>query len=88
METTLLTPELAKLLPPPLNVNVDELPKPTEDLTQLENDLYRYGYCYIKNGISSTHLKKLRIRLKEQMEAHFFGDGAESASGFVPPTNV
>ena len=69
MKTTLLTPELAKLLPPPLNVNIDELPKPTEDLTQLENDLYRYGYCYIKNGISSTHLKKLRIRLKEQMEA-------------------
>ena len=69
MKTTLLTLELAKLLPPPLNVNIDELPKPTEDLTQLENDLYRYGYCYIKNGISSTHLKKLRIRLKEQMEA-------------------
>ena len=52
MKTTPLTPELAKLLPPPLNVNIDELPKPTEDLTQLENDLYRYGYCYIKNGLS------------------------------------
>ena len=31
---------------------------------------------------------KARNYLKEQMEAHFFGDGAESASGFVPPTNV
>ncbi len=31
---------------------------------------------------------KARNYLKEQMEAHFFGDGAESASGFVPPTDV
>jgi len=23
--------------------------------------------------------------LAEQMEAHFFGDGADAASGFVPP---
>ncbi len=31
---------------------------------------------------------KARNYLKDQMEAHFFGDGAESASGFVPPKNV
>ena len=27
-----------------------------------------------------------RKYLTKQMEAHFFGDGAEQAAGFVPPT--
>ena len=27
-----------------------------------------------------------RKYLAKQMEAHFFGDGAEQAAGFVPPT--
>ena len=29
--------------------------------------------------------KKARDYLLEQMEKHFFGDGAELASGYVPP---
>jgi Fe-S cluster biosynthesis and repair protein YggX len=29
---------------------------------------------------------KARAYLLEQMEKHFFGEGAESASGYVPPT--
>jgi Fe-S cluster biosynthesis and repair protein YggX len=29
---------------------------------------------------------KARTYLLEQMEKHFFGEGAESASGYVPPT--
>jgi len=33
------------------------------------------------------NLSDIRARkyLAEQMEAHFFGDGADAASGFVPP---
>jgi len=33
------------------------------------------------------NLSDIRARkyLAEQMEAHFFGDGADTASGFVPP---
>ena len=30
--------------------------------------------------------KKARDYLKEQMERHFFGEGAERAQGYVPPT--
>ena len=30
--------------------------------------------------------KKARDYLLEQMEKHFFGEGAEHASGYVPPT--
>ena len=30
--------------------------------------------------------KKARDYLLEQMEKHFFGEGAERASGYVPPT--
>ena len=29
--------------------------------------------------------KKARDYLAQQMEKHFFGEGAESASGYVPP---
>lgn len=29
---------------------------------------------------------KARAYLAEQMEAHFFGAGAEAAAGYVPPT--
>ena len=31
---------------------------------------------------------KARKYLAEQMEKHFFGEGADVASGFVPPTQV
>ena len=30
--------------------------------------------------------KKARDYLAEQMEKHFFGEGAEKAQGYVPPT--
>jgi Fe-S cluster biosynthesis and repair protein YggX len=30
---------------------------------------------------------KARKYLEQQMEAHFFGEGAEKASGWVPPSN-
>jgi Fe-S cluster biosynthesis and repair protein YggX len=30
---------------------------------------------------------KARKYLEQQMEAHFFGEGAERASGWVPPAN-
>lgn len=30
--------------------------------------------------------KKARDYLAEQMERHFFGDGAETAQGYVPPS--
>lgn len=30
---------------------------------------------------------KARKYLAEQMEKHFFGEGADTASGYVPPTN-
>jgi hypothetical protein len=68
LKTTPLTPSLVNLLPPPLNIRLDELPKPTEDIKQLESDLFRAGYCYIKNGITPKHLNELRKRLKEQMD--------------------
>ena len=31
--------------------------------------------------------KKARDYLAEQMEKHFFGEGAEKAQGYVPPTS-
>jgi Fe-S cluster biosynthesis and repair protein YggX len=31
---------------------------------------------------------KARKYLTDQMEANFFGDGADSASGFVPPPKI
>jgi len=30
--------------------------------------------------------KKARDYLAQQMQKHFFGDGADTASGYVPPT--
>jgi len=30
---------------------------------------------------------RARKYLMEQMEKHFFGDGAEQAAGYVPPSN-
>ncbi len=32
--------------------------------------------------------QKARKYLEEQMVKHFFGDGADQASGFVPPPNA
>jgi Fe-S cluster biosynthesis and repair protein YggX len=36
-------------------------------------------------NLADAHARKY---LLQQMEAHFFGDGAEQASGYVPPGKV
>eukprot|EP00944_MAST-04C_sp_MAST-4C-sp1_P015070 g15070.t1 len=51
-----------------MNIPFDELPRPTEDMTQLKKDLFRCGYCYIKNGLDKKILEQLKTRLREQME--------------------
>ena len=67
--TTPLTPEFSARMPAPLDIPFNELPKPTRDPDQLRRDLYRSGFCYIQDALSSAELATLRQRLAEQMEA-------------------
>jgi Fe-S cluster biosynthesis and repair protein YggX len=39
-----------------------------------------------ENRLSLADMKA-RKYLEQQMERHFFGDGADTASGYVPPTS-
>ena len=41
VENNTVDTELAALLPSPMNIPFDELPRPTEDMTQLKKDLFR-----------------------------------------------
>jgi hypothetical protein len=44
------------------------LPGPTQDLDQLRQDLYGWGYCLIEAGMSPEQCVHMRCRLEEQAE--------------------
>lgn len=63
-----LTSSLARLLPFPINVDPNDLPKPTENFEVLKADLARFGFCYVKDALSPEEVLIARQRLLEQAE--------------------
>jgi hypothetical protein len=45
------------------------LPTPTRDLGRLRDDLWRWGFCLIRDGLSAEQTRRLRRRVAEQAEA-------------------
>ena len=43
-----------------------ELPEPTDDLEQLRNDMLEFGFCLVKDALSSEQLEVMRTRVDEQ----------------------
>ncbi|OAP59586.1 hypothetical protein AYL99_06884 [Fonsecaea erecta] len=56
---------------------VDQLPRPTEDVGQVQQDLKRWGYGFVKNALSPGELQKLHKRLMDQARGE-----AEAGVGF------
>lgn len=46
-----------------------DLPKPTQAIRQLREDLRRWGYCLIDEALSAAQLERMQKRLAEQAEA-------------------
>jgi len=69
LKTTPLTPGFSEQLPEPFNIPFDKLPQPTDDYETLRRDLFRCGYCLIKDAVSKPHLAALQQRLQEQAQA-------------------
>jgi ectoine hydroxylase-related dioxygenase (phytanoyl-CoA dioxygenase family) len=64
-------------------LDINELPKPTEDLLQVKKDLDVWGYGFVKNALSPDEVKALRKRLMDQAKGEMnagvgFNDGGES----------
>lgn len=64
-------------------LNLDDLPKPTEDTSQVKADLEKWGYGFIKNALSPTETACLRKRLMDQAKGEAdagvgYFDGGES----------
>ena len=47
----------------------EELPKPTTNISQLESDFIRWGYCLVENAITETQLQAQIDRMLDQAEA-------------------
>ena len=47
----------------------EELPKPTTNISQLESDFIRWGYCLVENAITKTQIQAQIDRLIDQAEA-------------------
>lgn len=45
------------------------LPTPTRDLVQMRDDMDRFGFCLIRDGVSPTQCARLRERVAEQAAA-------------------
>lgn len=63
-------------------LNLDELPKPTEDIAQVQRDLDVWGYGFVKNALSPEEIKTLKKRLMDQAKGEADGgigffDGGE-----------
>lgn len=48
------------------DLNLAELPKPTEDIAQVKRDLDRWGYGFVKNALTGDELARVKKRLAEQ----------------------
>lgn len=59
------------------NINLMDLPQPTEDVAQVKSDLDRWGYGLVQNAISEDQVSRLRTRLMEQARGE-----AEAGVGF------
>ncbi|TDZ67344.1 Dioxygenase [Colletotrichum trifolii] len=47
-------------------LNLEELPKPTEDIEQIKRDLVRWGYAMVKDALSPEQTKILKLAVEEQ----------------------
>jgi hypothetical protein len=47
-------------------LNLDDLPKPTEDIEQVKADVDKWGYGFIKNALTADETARLRKRLMDQ----------------------
>ena len=61
-----ITPEQRAGLPPPFCSDIAELPLPTRDVDTLKRDLFRSGFCLIKDALSPARVGQIRRRLDEQ----------------------
>jgi ectoine hydroxylase-related dioxygenase (phytanoyl-CoA dioxygenase family) len=48
------------------DLDLSELPKPTEDIAQVKRDLDRWGYGFVKNALTGDELARVKKRLAEQ----------------------
>ena len=63
-------------------LDLNDLPKPTEDIEQVKHDLDVWGYGFVKNALTPEEVKSLRKRLMDQAKGeakagHGFFDGGE-----------
>ena len=66
-------------------LDLKDLPRPTEDISQVKRDLDVWGYGLVKNALSPDELKTLRKRLMDQAKGEAdagigFFDGGERKS--------
>lgn len=65
------------------DLNLEDLPKPTEDIAQVKADLEKWGYGLVKNALKPEELERIRSRLMTQAKAEAdcgvgFFDGGEA----------
>lgn len=65
------------------DLNLEDLPKPTEDIAQVKYDLEKWGYGLVKNALKPDEVARIRTRLMEQAKAEAdagvgFFDGGEA----------
>jgi hypothetical protein len=69
---------------PKLNrLNLDDLPKPTEDIAQVKADLEKWGYGFVKNALKPHEVRAMKKRLMDQAKGEAdagvgYFDGGES----------
>lgn len=64
------------------DINLSDLPQPTEDVAQVKRDLEKWGYGLVKNALIGAELTRVRDRLMEQAKGEAdagigFSDGGE-----------
>ena len=59
------------------DIDLSELPKPTEDVAQVKHDIEKWGYGLVKNALSAAELSRVRKRLADQAKGE-----ADSGIGF------
>lgn len=63
-----------------------DLPKPTKDLNKLRDDLKRWGYCLIQDGMSKEQVERARKRVIAQADGERLA-GVACFNGSPPPPN-
>lgn len=66
-----------------------DLPKPTKDIDKLREDLKKWGYCLVEDGLSPAQLELHRTRVMEQADGErLAGVACYNGSPIPPGANV